>query len=204
MVDFKRASARRMAWNKGALSPKESTHPFSRKESSLISYEEYSKMTELSGYDPSIFLGATLTEANTRRPPIPAGTVLKGTLGKPTTRQTEGKQEKNQGVIYTWVDIPVELDLASKPEIRTLVGMDKVTLTHSFRLDIAENGKGLDMASGRNNGLRQLREAVDMNQDGQPFQLLAVEGRFVNASIKNEPYQGEVFDKIAAISRLAA
>jgi hypothetical protein len=118
------------------------------------------------------------------------------------TRQTEGKQEKNQGVIYTWVDIPVELDLTQKPEIRTLVGQDKVTLTHSFRLDISATGQGLDMAPGKNNGLRQLRDALDMNKPGEPFQLLTVEGRPVMANIKNEPYQGDVFDKIAAIAHI--
>lgn len=157
---------------------------------------------QITGYDHSMFLGATLTEANTRRPPIPGGTTLRGTLGKPVTRQTEGKQEKNQGVIYTWVDIPVELDLTQKPEIRTLVGQDKVTLTHSFRLDISATGQGLDMSPGKNNGLRQLRDALDMNKPGEPFQLLTVEGRPVMANIKNEPYQGDVFDKIAAIAHI--
>lgn len=157
---------------------------------------------QVSGYDPSIFLGATLTEANTRRPPIPGGTTLRGVLGKPTTRQTEGKQEKNQGVIYTWVDIPVELDLSQKPDILQIVGQEKVVLTHSFRLDISPNGQGLDMSPGKNNGLRQLRDALDMNKPGEPFQLLTVEGRPVMASIKNDPYQGEIYDKIAAIAHI--
>jgi len=38
---------------------------------------------ESSGFDPTVFLGATMTEANTRRPPIPAGSVLVGTFGEP-------------------------------------------------------------------------------------------------------------------------
>ena len=159
---------------------------------------------QVSGYDPSIFLGATLTQANTRRPPIPGGTVLRGTLGKPATRQTTGTKETNQGVVYTWVDIPVELDLTQKTDVQEHVGQDKVVLTHSFRLDILTGGpgKGMDMSPGKNNGLRQLREAVDMNQDGQPFQMYAVEGRQVLASIKNDPYQGEVYDKIASIAHV--
>ena len=166
-------------------------------------YTEYTTMNDqVSGYDPSIFLGATLTQANTRRPPIPGGTVLRGTLGKPATRQTTGTKETNQGVVYTWVDIPVELDLTQKPDVQQHVGQDKVVLTHSFRLDIAGAGKGLDMSPGKNNGLRQLREAVDMNQDGQPFQMYAVEGRQVLAAIKNDPYQGEVYDKIASIAHV--
>lgn len=157
-------------------------------------------MTDQSGYDPNIFLGATLSEANVRRPAIPAGTNLPGTLGKPTMRQTEGKKDSNQGVIYTFCEIPVEVDLTTNQAIRELVGMDKVTLTYSFGVDLTP--QGFDMASGKNNGLRQLREALDQNKPGDQFVLLAVEGRRVLAKIKNDPYQGEVFDKIAAVARL--
>lgn len=156
--------------------------------------------TQVSGYDPNIFLGATLTQANTRRPPIPGGTTLRGVFGKPATRQTEGKKETNMGVVYTWVDIPVELDLNQKPEILAIVGQEKVVLTHSFRLDIGAGG--LDMAPGKNNGLRQLRDALDMNKEGEPFQMFAVEGRAVLCMIKSNPYNGEIYDQIGSIAHI--
>jgi len=47
-----------------------------------------------SQFDSSTFLDATTTEANERRPPIPAGKVLLGIIGEPNIRQTEGKKEK--------------------------------------------------------------------------------------------------------------
>jgi hypothetical protein len=201
-------SYRTMAWNKErykAPIPACRMSAYDSRMSAINSfYTEYTTMNDqVSGYDPSIFLGATLTQANTRRPPIPGGTVLRGTLGKPATRQTTGTKETNQGVVYTWVDIPVELDLTQKPDVQQHVGQDKVVLTHSFRLDILPPpAKGLDMSPGKNNGLRQLREAVDMNQDGAPFQMYAVEGRTILAAIKNDPYQGEVYDKIASIAHV--
>ena len=157
---------------------------------------------QASGFDPTVFLGATLTEANTRRPPIPGGTVLRGTLGEPKSRQTEGKKANNQGVIYTWVDIPVELDLTANPQVREQVGQDKVILNHSFRLDISPTGSGLDMAPGKNNGLRQLREALDMNKPGDCFNLMMIPGRQVLVTVKNEPYEGEVYDRVAAIAHV--
>lgn len=154
--------------------------------------------TNPSGFDPSAFLGATMTEANTRRPPIPAGTALPGTLGEPKMRQTEGTKDTNRGVIYTFLEIPVELDLTSNSAVRQRVGQDKVTLIWSTSVDLTPTG--FDMSAGKNNGLRQLREALGMNQPGAPFNLLMVQGRPVLAMIKNEPYQGEVYDKIASLA----
>lgn len=156
-----------------------------------------------SGFDPNTFLGSTLTEANLRRPPIPAGTALPGVLGLPTARQTEGKKETNLGQIYTWVDIPIEVDLTANPRVRELVGQDKVPLRYSFRLDVKPGG-AIDMAMGKNGGLRNLREALNKNNTGDSFNLLTdVQGRVVLCSISNRPYQGEVFDEIDSIARMA-
>jgi len=154
-----------------------------------------------SGFDPASFLGATLTDANTRRPPIPGGLSFPGTLGVPTSRQSEGKKESNLGQLYTWVDIPVEIDLTSNPQVREQVGADKVSLRYSFSLQLTPSG-GLDMSPGKNNGLRVLREAVNMNTPGQAFQIQAVAGRQVLCRIGNRPYQGEVYDEIDSIARL--
>jgi hypothetical protein len=157
-------------------------------------------MTDHSGFDPTIFLGATLTEANTRRPPIPGGTVLRGTFGEPKSRAVEGKKDPSR--TYTFVDIPVELDLTANPQVHSLIGLDKVTLSHSFSLDINHSGGGLDMSPGKNNGLRQLREALGMNTPGEPFNLMMVPGRQVLVTVKNEPYEGEVYDRVGAIAKI--
>jgi hypothetical protein len=153
-----------------------------------------------SNFDPSVFLQATTTEANTRRPPIPGGTVLLGTIGEPKIRQTEGKKEAVLGQTFTWLDLPIALDLTANPTLREKIGQDSVTLNWSTRLDTTEQG-GFDMSTGKNNGLRQLREALDLNKPGDTFGLLMVQGRPVRCSIKNEPYEGEVYDKIDKLSR---
>lgn len=154
-----------------------------------------------SSFDPSTFLGATLTQASVRRPPIPGGLSFPGTLGTPISRQTEGKKESNLGQIYTWIDIPIEVDLTTNPPVRELVGQDKVNLRYSFRLDITPSG-GLDLSPGKNTGMRILREALNMNKEGEPFNLLMIPGRQVLCSIKNRPYQGEIYDEVDTIARL--
>jgi hypothetical protein len=156
---------------------------------------------QTSGFDPSIFLGATLTEANVRRPPIPGGLSFPGTLGAPTTRTAEGKKESNIGQVYVFCEIPVEVDITSNPQVRALVGQDKVNLRYSFRLDV-KGGGALDMSPGKNNGLRILRDALDMNKQGEPFMLTMVEHRQVLCRIGNRPYQGEVYDEVESIAKI--
>jgi hypothetical protein len=158
-------------------------------------------MNDVSGFDPNVFLGATLTDANTRRPPIPGGTTVRGTLGEPTYRQNTGKKDTNQGVIYHSIDIPVEIDLTSVPALRDQIGQDKVTLKYGFMLDVSPAG-GMDMSPGKNNGLRQLREAVGMNNPGEPFSIQMVQGRQVLAKIGNRPYNNEVFDEVQSIAKI--
>jgi hypothetical protein len=155
----------------------------------------------VSGFDPSVFLGATLTEANTRRPPIPGGLSFPGTLGEPTTRTAEGKKESTLGQVFVFCEVPVEVDISGNPQVRALVGQDKVPLRYSFRLDV-KSGGALDMAPGKNNGLRILRDALDMNKPGEAFNLMMIVGRQVLCRIGNRPYQGDVFDEVESIAKI--
>lgn len=153
------------------------------------------------GFDPSVLLGATMTEANTRRPPIPAGTVLIGTLGEVAFRQVEGKQEKTFGQTFTFARIPVELDLTPRPDLVTQIGQEKVSVRYEFGVDLLPGGAGFDMAKGKNNGLRQLREALGMNVQGQPFNFSMIVGRQVRAMIKNRAGQdNEAYDEVGSVA----
>lgn len=166
-------------------------------------------MTEQAGaFDPSTFLNATISQANTRRPPIPAGTVLQGTLGEPKINRVVGKQEKNLGVVYFFLEIPVEVDLTTNPTLRDKIGQDKVMFSgpSSFKgsMDFTPQG-GLDTAPGKNNTLRILREALGMNQDGQDFSIMMAQGRTVLAQIKNDPDQNDpntIWDRIQTITKV--
>lgn len=160
----------------------------------------------MQSFDPNQLLGATLVDANVRRPAIPAGTVLVGTFGEPKFTQSEGKKDTNLGVVYTWLEIPVELDLTQNPTILAHVfGSDaqqgKVNLQWKTSVDLNKDG-GFDMGQGKNNGLRQLRTALDMNTPGQPFSIPMVQGRPVRVVIGGRTYEGEVYDQIQSLAKV--
>ena len=151
-----------------------------------------------SQFDATTFLDATTTEANERRPPIPAGKILTGIIGEPNIRQTEGKKEKTLGQTFTWLDLPIVFDLNQDPEVRSVVGQDQVTLRFSTGLETTANG-ALDNSKGKNNGLRVLRDALGMNVPGQPFSIRMMQGKPVRCKIGSRPYQGEVYDEIDSL-----
>lgn len=157
-------------------------------------------MNDTSPFDPSLFLDASTTEASLRRPPLPVGE-YQGVLGEPKFRQTEGKQEKNLGQTYTWIDIPVTIDLNQYPDLKTEIGVDQVTLTYSGRVDVSESG-GIDYGKGKSQGLRQIREATGLNAAGQPFSPRQLQGRVVRVKTKHEPYQGDLMDKVDSVAKV--
>lgn len=154
-----------------------------------------------SAFDPSSFLSATTTEAATRRPPIPAGRDILAIIGEPKVRKVQGKKDPTKEFIF--VDFPMEIDLTGVPDIQKHVGQDKVTLTYGTSLDTTDSG-ALDWSPGRNTGLRLMRTALDMNVPGQPFNILAMQGRMIKVRISHEEYpegSGEFRDRIAAVAK---
>lgn len=58
----------------------------------------------------------------------------------------------------------------------------KPVITQSIMLDVTEEG-GLDMGEGKNVQLGRLREAVDQNTDGQPWQPAMLMGQMARLEI---------------------
>jgi hypothetical protein len=156
----------------------------------------------MSNFDPNTFLSATTTEAATRRPPIPAGRDFVATIGEPKARQVQGKKDASKS--YVFIDFPMEIDLTQAPDVQKLVGQDKVQLNYGTSLDMTEGG-ALDWTPGRNNGLRLMRTALDMNIAGQPFNILAMQGRQIRVKISHEEYpegSGEMRDRVSAVAKV--
>jgi len=157
-------------------------------------------MSTTSIFDPQSFLDATTTEAATKRPPIPAGTELVGVISKIASRAWQGKKDPTQGGIV--IDATVEFDLdAAPPHIKQLVGLPKVTIQDGIMLDLTDAGS-IDYAPGKNSKLRRYREALGLNTPGQSFAPRMMEGRTVRCKIKNEPYEGDIFDKIESVAKV--
>lgn len=157
-------------------------------------------MNDTSPFDPSLFLDASTTEASTRRPPLPVGE-YQGTLGEPKFRQTIGKKETNLGQTYTWLDVPVTIDLTQYPDLQSAVGVDQVVLTYSGRVDTTPSG-GLDYGKGKSPGLRQIRDATGLNVAGSPFSPRQLQGRVVRVKVKHEPFEGELMDRVDSVAKI--
>lgn len=154
---------------------------------------------ESSLFDPQSFLDASTTEALTKRPPIPAGTVLVGTITKIAARAWTGKKDPTQGGIA--VDLSVEFDLnAAPPGVRQVVGIDKVIITDGLLIDLTDSGS-IDYAPGKNNKLRKYRDALGLNVAGAQFSIRQMEGRNILCKIKHDPYEGEIYDKIESVAK---
>jgi hypothetical protein len=155
-------------------------------------------MNDSSPFDPSLFLDAQTQEASVRRPPLPIGEYM-GQLGEPKFRQTQGK--KDPSASYTWLDVPVIIDLSQYPTVREMVWQDQVVLIYSGRVDVSPSG-GLDYGKGRSPALRQIRDATGLNIAGQAFSPRMLQGRFVRVRVKHESWEGEVLDKIDSVAKV--
>jgi hypothetical protein len=168
-----------------------------RQEINHLFYTEYIYM---SAFDPNLLLDSTVTQAFVKRPPIPAGVELIGTIGKVDIKSGQQKDDPSK----TWIrlNIPVEFDLSQNPTVAAaLQGFDKVTITDGVLLDVTDQGM-IDQSPGKNGRLRRWREALGMNQDGVAFSPRAMEGRPVKCRIGQRAYEGEMYDQIAEIAKV--
>lgn len=190
-----------MAWNKDlkpkeTITPNEVTKQF--RNQTLSHYQEYIKMSE-SQFNPDEFFDSTTTEALTRRPPIPAGDYI-ATIGDKFTIKS-GTSDKTQRD-WTAMNIPLEIDLDGYPEAKAKANVDKVTLFHFVSLDLVPGTKNVDYGPGKNRGMRQYREATNLNIPGNPFSPRMLVGRQVKVKVVHEDYQGEIQERVNAISGL--
>ena len=166
-----------------------------RNEINRLFYTEYIYMP--SQFDPNLLLDSAVTQAFVKRPPIPAGVELIGSIGEVAI--TSGEKE---GKPWIRLNVPVTFDLSQNAQVAALLtGFDKVTLSDGVMLDVTDQGM-IDQSPGKNSRLRRWREALDMNQDGVPFSPRAMNGRTVKCRIKQDFYQGETYDRIDNMAKV--
>lgn len=150
-----------------------------------------------SNFDPSVFLDATVSEPSIRRPPLPPGTEIIGIIGEPKIRS--GQQKADPSKTWTTVDLPIEFDLSSRPELKAIVGVDKLVITDGVMLDITNAGT-IDNAPGKNGKMRRYREALGLNNPQQNFSWRMVQGRPIKVKIKHRMWENEAYDDIDAVT----
>ena len=151
----------------------------------------------MSNFDPATFLNATITTPSEKADPLPEGDYI-GVCGAPEIRVVQGKKDPSK--TYMFVDIPIILEVS--PELQSSLGLPPTRqVTYSFGLDVTNQGT-LDNSKGKNNGMRLLREALDMNKPGDAFSLAAVEGRPIRVALKHEFYNEQIQERVKGVARV--
>lgn len=155
---------------------------------------------EMSTFDPSTFLDATITQESVRRNPIPAGLDLTGIIGEVKGRTWQGRADPSKSGIV--MDVPIEIDLTAYPDVQKVVGVPRITLTDGLMLDLTDAGT-IDLAPGKNGKLRRYREALNMNKAGEPFSFRLMQGRMIKVKISHRTYEGDIFDQVESVAKAA-
>lgn len=165
-------------------------------------YQEYTQMNIPSQFDSSLFMDATTTEALTKRPPLPIGSEWLGIITDLKAEAWESKKPEAKVKSGHKFAVTIDLDSATQPMIKEITGFDKLTLEDGIMLET--NATGIDWSPGKNGKLRTYREALGLNEAGQPFSPRMMIGRPIRVKISHREYppgSGEFFDQIAAVSK---
>ena len=147
-------------------------------------------------FDPSSFLDITVTDANsTQSIPVPVGE-YPAVASEPEVRQWNSRDGTKSGLA---LDITWEIDDAG---VKQTLGRDKVTVRQGIMLDLNESG-GLDTGKGRNVNLGRLREALDLNRAGAPFNFRMIAGRAAKVKIEHRVDGENIYADVKGVARLA-
>ena len=151
-------------------------------------------------FKPEDFKGSvTQEQGSTTVTPCPVGEWV-AKVDKVDFRQAQGKKDTSQ--TYTFADITYEVD---NDEVSRLCDRDKVTVRQSLIVDVAPDGKSLDMGKGKNVGLNRVRDAVGQNVAGQAWAPSMLEGKILKVKVKHRPDENDssiLYGEVASVGKL--
>ena len=154
----------------------------------------------MSQFDPNSFLNMSVDQSNsTVAVPVPVGEYI-AIIDKVDARPWQKKDDPSKAGMA--IDILWSIDDAG---VKALLERDKVTVKQGIMLDVTPEG-GLDMGKGKNVSLGRLREAVDLNQAGQPFSFMMLPGRMARVRVKhrsNPDNPDQIFAEVDAVTKAA-
>jgi len=151
----------------------------------------------MSMFNPDTFLDATIEAPTEKRPPLPAGDYT-AVIGEVKSRAWQGKKDPTKSGI-AW-DIPLTLEIPA--DVQTQLGLQQptITLTDSIMLDLTD-ASTIDNSPGKNRGLRNYREALDMNKAGDVFSARKMTGQAVRVKVKHELYEDQIMERVGGVTR---
>jgi len=159
----------------------------------------------MSAFDPAMFLDATQSEVNEKRPPLPEENPASSDgyyiaiVGDITPKSgTIGKGERAG---QPWVGMSIPLKIEVPAQLRESLKLPPVvTLTDNAFLDLTVEGN-VDNSPGKNRAQKYYREAVDKNKPGDTFAWRMLTGQAVKVKVKHEIYNEAVVEKVGGIFR---
>lgn len=154
----------------------------------------------MSSFDPNQFLGSALTQPLTKRPPLAAGVPYSAVI-QPLKVRSGTFNDKQTGEPREWVafDLPLEIEVPADQQAK--IGQPKITLTDSVFIDSTPSG-GLDMAPGRNRGLRRYYDATGLNKPGTTPNHLP--GNALKVILKHDVAKdgsGDLYERVESIQK---
>lgn len=145
-------------------------------------------------FDPATFLNTTVEEVNdTKIVPCPAGEYL-ALADKIDIKTWSTKDGSRSGV-----KLDVLWDIQDD-NVKALLGRDKVTVGQTVMLDTSDSGT-LDMGKGKNIGLGRLREALELNVNGQPFSFPMITGRLAKVMVTHRIDGEDIYAEIRRVAK---
>jgi len=159
----------------------------------------------MSIFDPQALLNASIDAPMTKRNLLPAGQDYIGEIGEPKMRRWTKKDDPSVTGVACDLTIevkPEELTPAQKEQLGSFDG--KLIFRDSIMIDLTPEG-AIDTAAGKNGKLRQYREALDMNKQGDSFSFLMLQGRRIRFKMKHNTNpdfnNGEATEQVGAVAK---
>lgn len=151
-----------------------------------------------SAFDPSVFLDAPVTEANEKRPNIPAENpdspdgLYMAMIGE--IKPDSGIIGKGENAGKPWASIVIPLKLQLPPQVQALGLPAEFQLTDRAFLDLTESGS-IDNSKGKNRRQKDYRDATGTNKAGEVFTWRSLQGKAVKVKVVHELYEGNIVEK---------
>jgi hypothetical protein len=163
-------------------------------------------MSDVSAFDPALFLDAQQSEVNEALPPLPVENpaspdgLYTAIIGEvKTDTGIIGKGERSG---EPWLSMVVPLKLEIPQQLQEGLGYPPVyQLTDRVFLDLTPGGKGIDNSKGKNRRQKEYRDALDLNKPGDIWSWRKAVGQAVKVKAEQEMYQGRPVAKPGAILR---
>ncbi len=161
-----------------------------------------------SAFDPNLFLDATTTEVNIKRPPLPEANPASAdgyyfaVIGE--VKMESGSIGKGERIGQPWLSalVPLQIEVPQQVQDGMGIKLEKgtITLTDRAMIDLTPQNT-IDNSVGRNRRQRQYREAVDMNKAGDVFSWRKLQGQVVKVKVEHELYLGDIQERIGSVMK---